>query len=30
MTYDFEVSISLPGTPEEVYAAWMSSEGHTP
>ena len=29
MGYDFEVSDVLPGTPDEIYAAWMSSEGHT-
>jgi activator of HSP90 ATPase len=28
MSYDFEVSDTLPATPHEVYAAWMSSEGH--
>jgi len=29
MGYDFEVSDVLPATPDEIYAAWMSSEGHT-
>ncbi len=29
MSYDFEVSDTLPGTPDEIYAAWMSSAGHT-
>jgi uncharacterized protein YndB with AHSA1/START domain len=28
VTYDFEVSAEIPAPPEEVYAAWMSSEGH--
>jgi activator of HSP90 ATPase len=27
--YDFEVSAVLPATPDEIYAAWMSSDGHT-
>ena len=29
MGYDYELEAVLPATPEEVYAAWMSSEGHT-
>lgn len=29
MSYDFEVSDILPATPDVVYAAWMSSEGHS-
>jgi activator of HSP90 ATPase len=29
MSYDFEVSDIIPGTPGEIYSAWMSSEGHT-
>jgi activator of HSP90 ATPase len=29
MGYDFEVSDTVPGTPDAVYEAWMSSEGHT-
>ena len=29
MGYDFEVSDILPGTPQDIYAAWMSSAGHT-
>jgi uncharacterized protein YndB with AHSA1/START domain len=29
MTYDFEVSEQIPAAPEEVYAAWMTSEGHS-
>ena len=28
MTYDFEVSDEIPASPDEIYAAWMSSEGH--
>lgn len=28
MGYDFEVSDILPATPDEIYRAWMSSEGH--
>ena len=28
MGYDFEVSDVLPATPDEIYAAWMSSDGH--
>lgn len=29
MGYDFEVSDTLPGTPDAIYEAWMSSDGHT-
>jgi len=29
MTYDFEVSDSIPASPEEIYDAWMSSDGHS-
>ena len=29
MGYDFEVSDILPGSPDDIYAAWMSSEGHS-
>ena len=29
MAYDFELSTELPATPEAVYEAWMSSQGHT-
>jgi activator of HSP90 ATPase len=29
VSYEFEVSAILPGTPEEIYDAWMSSEGHS-
>ena len=29
MGYDFEVSDILPGTPQDIYAAWMSSAGHS-
>ena len=28
MSYDFELSYELPETPEVVYKAWLSSEGH--
>ena len=28
MGYDFEVSDVLPGTPDEIYRAWLSSDGH--
>jgi len=29
VTYDFEVSDEIPASPGDIYAAWMSSEGHT-
>jgi len=29
MGYDFEVSDTIPATAHDVYAAWMSSEGHS-
>jgi activator of HSP90 ATPase len=29
MAYDFELTEILPDTPQQVYDAWMSSEGHT-
>ena len=29
MGYDFEVSAVLPGSPTEIYAAWMDSAGHS-
>lgn len=29
MTYDFTLSTKLPATPQEVYDAWMESDGHT-
>ena len=29
MGYDFELSEVLPGTPDEIYRAWTTSEGHT-
>jgi len=29
MTYDFELTALLPATPEAVYDAWLSSEGHS-
>ena len=29
MGYDFEVSDTLPGTPDAIYEAWISSEGHS-
>jgi len=28
MTYDFEVSDIIPATPQRIYEAWMSSDGH--
>jgi uncharacterized protein YndB with AHSA1/START domain len=29
VTYDFEVVGQIPATPQEIYEAWLSSEGHT-
>ena len=29
MSYDFELTCDLPARPEAVYAAWLSSEGHS-
>lgn len=29
MAYDFEVAATIPATPEEIFAAWMSSEEHS-
>ncbi|MGA3030546.1 MAG: SRPBCC domain-containing protein [Candidatus Limnocylindrales bacterium] len=29
MAYEFEVSAVLPASPQAIYDAWMSSEGHT-
>jgi uncharacterized protein YndB with AHSA1/START domain len=29
VTYDFEVSDQIAASPEEIYSAWMSSEGHS-
>jgi activator of HSP90 ATPase len=29
MAYDFEVSDALPATPEAIYAAWLTSDGHS-
>jgi activator of HSP90 ATPase len=29
MAYDFELSDVLPATPQAIFEAWMSSEGHT-
>jgi uncharacterized protein YndB with AHSA1/START domain len=29
MTYAFEVSDQIPASPEEVYEAWLSSDGHS-
>jgi activator of HSP90 ATPase len=29
VTYKFEVSDQIPATPQEIYSAWMSSEGHS-
>jgi len=28
MGYDFEVSDVLPATPDDIYMAWLSSDGH--
>jgi len=28
MTYDFELTDVMPASPQDVYDAWMSSEGH--
>ena len=28
MGYDFEVSDVLPATPDDIYTAWLSSDGH--
>jgi uncharacterized protein YndB with AHSA1/START domain len=29
MSFDFTVSEVIPATPEQIYAAWLSSAGHT-
>ena len=29
MGYDFEVSDIVPATPDDIYEAWMSSDGHS-
>jgi activator of HSP90 ATPase len=29
VTYDFEVSDEIPASPDEIYAAWMTSAGHS-
>src|ERR1035441_6770457 len=29
MTYNFELSDVLPATPQAIYDAWMSSDGHS-
>ena len=29
MSRDFEVSIALPASPQEVYEAWLDSKGHS-
>jgi activator of HSP90 ATPase len=29
MTIEFEISALIPATPQEVYTAWLSSEGHS-
>jgi uncharacterized protein YndB with AHSA1/START domain len=29
MPIEFEISTFLPATPEEIYTAWLSSDGHT-
>lgn len=29
MGVEFEISQLIPGTPQAIYDAWLSSEGHT-
>lgn len=29
VTYNFEVSDQIPAPPDEIYAAWLSTEGHS-
>lgn len=29
MSYDFELSCTLPASPEEIYEAWLDSAGHS-
>jgi activator of HSP90 ATPase len=29
MAIEFTVSVFIPASPEEIYSAWMSSEGHS-
>jgi uncharacterized protein YndB with AHSA1/START domain len=29
MTYDFEVSQQIAASPQEIYEAWLSSDGHS-
>ena len=29
MTEAFEISDVIPGTPKQIYEAWLSSKGHT-
>ena len=29
MTIEFTVSAEIPAAPQEIYDAWLSSEGHT-
>jgi activator of HSP90 ATPase len=29
MSYDFDVSDTIPASPHEIYEAWLSSEGHS-
>jgi len=29
MTYDFTVFDSIPATPQQIYDAWLNSQGHT-
>ncbi len=29
MAYEFTLTVKLPASPEEVFDAWLSSEGHT-
>ena len=29
MTYEFTLTARLPGTPQKIFDAWLSSDGHT-
>ena len=29
MTYQFQLEVVLPATPQQIYDCWLSSEGHT-
>ena len=28
MSFEFSVSDTIPATPEQIYDAWLSSDGH--